>query len=446
MPSETAGPRGAGTYLKYLGAVRTPHLLFQDFARRYGDFVKLPAGPKDVYLLSHPDQVREVLVDQQDAVSKGRGAAASGRMLGDGLLTTEAARHDADLEVVQPAFNPVRLTGLGDAIAQEAARCLDRLFPETGRVDVYPRLAKVTLPMVVMATLGEGSDGGEGPRIVRAIDDLYETFNALRVLPSLGPLVHVPIPRVRRFERASETVDDVLGRAIASRRADPGPWMVGDMFEVQGRRGLSDHEIRDQLVQIYGGHRPARVAQSWTMYQLARNPDVQQRLHDEVDLVLDGRIPAGDDYHRLPYTRQVFAESLRFYPPVWILTRRVLRDMPVSGGVLPADSILFVSEWVIHHDPRWYPDPERFDPERFTEEATRGRPEHAFFPFGAGRRGCVGSPFAWLEGVLLLASIAQRWRISLVPGFEPEPLMRVNIKPRRGMLLHLERRKKSVKG
>jgi cytochrome P450 len=444
MASAVAGPRGPGAYLRYLAAVRTPHLLFQEFASRYGDVVRLPAGPKHVYLLSHPDHVRQVLVDHQDVVSKGRGAAASGRMLGDGLLTTEAARHDADLDVVQPALGTERLTRLGDAIAQEAARCLDRRFPEAGRVDVYPRLAKVTLPMAVMATVGEGSDGGEGPRIVQAIDDLYDTFNALKVLPSLGPLVRLPIPRVRRFERASRTVDQMLGEAIARRRVDPGPWIVGDLFGVDGRRAMTDHEIRDQLVQLYGGHRAARVAQTWTMYQLAGNPEIQQKLHDEVDSVLGDRPPGGEDFHRLPYTTKVFSESLRFYPPVWILTRRVLRDLPVSGGTLPAGSILFVSEWVIHHDPRWYPDPERFDPERFTDQAVRARHDSAFFPFGAGKRGCVGSPFAWLEGVLLLASIAQRWRISLVPGFEPEPLMRVNIKPRRGMLLQLERRKQAA--
>lgn len=444
MASAVAGPRGPGTYLKYLAAVRKPHLLFQEFADRYGDVVRLPAGPKHVYLLSHPDHVQQVLVDHQDSVSKGRGAAASGRMLGDGLLTTEAARHDADLDVVQPAFDTERLTRLGDAIAQEAARCLDRRFREAGHVDVYPRLAKVTLPMAVMATLGEGSDGGDGPRIVQAIDDLYDTFNSLKVLPSLGPLVHLPIPRVRRFERASRTVDEVLGSSVARRRADPGPWIVGDLFGADGRRGMTDHEIRDQLVQLYGGHRPARVAQSWTMYQLAKHPEIQQKLHDEVDSVLGDRIPGGEDFHRLPYTTKVFSESLRFYPPVWILTRRVLRDLPISGGTLPAGSILFVSEWVIHHDPRWYPEPERFDPERFTDQAVRARHASAFFPFGAGKRGCVGSPFAWLEGVLLLASIAQRWRISLVPGFEPEPLMRVNIKPRRGMLLQLERRKEAA--
>jgi cytochrome P450 len=440
MPSVVAGPRGPGTYLKYAASSRTPHLLFQELARRYGDLVKLPAGPKDVYLLSHPDHVRQIFVDHQDSVSKGRGAAASGRMLGGGLLTTEAARHDADLDVVQPALDPERLKRLGDAVSEEAARCLDRNLPSAGRVDVYPSLAKVTLPMLVMATLGEGSDDGEGPGIVRAIDDLYDTFNALKIVPSLGPLVRLPIPRARRFERSSRTVDEVLGRAIARRRAEPGPWIVADLFGAGGRRGLSDHEIRDQLVQLYGGHRPARVAQSWTMYQLARNPQVQARLHDEVDSVLRGRRPGGDDVDRLRYTTKVFSESLRFYPPVWVLTRRVVRDLPVTGGSLPAGSILFVSEWVIHHDPRWYPDPERFDPDRFEDEAVRARPEHAYFPFGAGRRGCVGSPFAWMEGVLLLASIAQRWRISLVPGFEPEPLMRVNIKPRRGMLLQLDRR------
>jgi cytochrome P450 len=177
------------------------------------------------------------------------------------------------------------------------------------------------------------------------------------------------------------------------------------------------------------------------MHLLARNPEIQERLHDEIDAVVGDRLPGGSDYHRLEYTRKVFAEGLRCYPPVWVLTRRVIRDLPVRGGTLPAGSIIFVSEWVIHHDPRWYEYPERFDPERFSDEATRARPEFAYFPFGAGYRDCVGSPFAWLEGVLLLALIVQRWRISSVADFEPEPLMRVNIKPRNGMVLTLEPRR-----
>lgn len=345
MTSKTPGPRGLGTYVKYLGAVRAPHLLFQDLAKRHGDFVKLPAGPKKTYLLSHPDHVREVLVDGARSVSKGHGAAASARMLGAGLLTTAGVRHDADRAVVEPTLDPDRISKLGDTALMEA---IDR------------------------------------------------------------------------------------------RRADPGPWIVGDLV---ARGGMSDRQIRDQLVQLYGGHRPARVAQSWGMYLLAKNLDVQERLAEEIATVLGDRLPDGDDYSKLPYTKKVWSEILRFYPPVWILTRRVNKDLPVSGGMLPVGSILFVSEYVIHHDARWYPDPERFDSERFSEEAVAGRHDFAFFPFGAGIRGCVGSPFADLEGALLLATIVQRWRISTVPGSEPEPLMRVNIKPKRGVVLRLTRRK-----
>jgi cytochrome P450 len=434
MSGTAPGPRGLGTYVKYLGAVRAPHLLFQDFARRYGDFVRLPAGPKKTYLLSHPDHVREVLVEGAASVSKGRGAAASGRMLGAGLLTTAGARHDADREVVEPTLDPARIEELGDAIVQEADRRLSR-WNVSRPIDVYPLLAKVTLPMLVQATLGEGSDGPLGPRVVDAVDELYDAFNDFKVLPSLGPLVRLPFPKVKRFERAEREADAAFREAIGRHRE--GPWIASDLVKA----GMTNQEIRDQLVQLYGGHRPARVAQSWGMHLLARNPDVQARLADEVDSVLGDRLAGGADYGKLPYTRKVWSEILRYYPPVWILTRRVTRDLPVSGGTMPAGSILFVSQYVIHHDPRWYPDPERFDPERFSEEKVTGRHPYAYFPFGAGIRGCVGSPFADLEGVLLLATIVQRWKISPVPGFEPVPLMRVNIKPKNGVRVKLDRRK-----
>jgi cytochrome P450 len=437
MSGTAPGPRGLGTYVKYLGAVRAPHLLFQDFARRYGDFVRLPAGPKKTYLLSHPDHVREVLVEGATSVAKGRGAAASGRMLGDGLLTTAGARHDADRGVVEPTLDPARIEELGDAIVQEADRRLSR-WNVSRPLDVYPLLAKVTLPMVVQATLGEGSDGPLGPRVVDAVDELYDAFNDFKVLPSLGPLVRLPFPKVKRFERAEREADAAIGEAVGRHRS--GPWIVGDLVKAE----MKDKEIRDQLVQLYGGHRPARVAQSWGMHLLAKNPDVQARLAEEIDSVLGDRLAGGADYEKLPYTRKVWSEILRFYPPVWILTRRVVRDLPVSGGTMQAGSILFVSQYVIHHDPRWYPDPERFDPERFSDEEVAGRHPYAYFPFGAGIRGCVGSPFADLEGVLLLATIVQRWKISPVPGFEPVALMRVNIKPKSGVRIKLDRRKEEA--
>jgi cytochrome P450 len=441
MSDRPPEPRGIGTYVHYLRSVKTPHLLFQEVARRYGDFARLPAGPKRVFLLSHPDHVREVFVDNVDAVSKGRGAAASGRMLGAGLLTTEAAVHDPDRAVVEPALDPDRLIRLGDAIGAEGDRCLSR-WSANGPFDVYPALARVTLPMAVQGLMGEGSDGPLGPRIVQAIDELYDAFNAFKVLPSIDSLAKsLPLPKVRRFERASRRVDGIVAEGIERRRADPGPWVMSDWFPREGGPGLSDRQIRDHLVQLFGGHRPARVTQSWTMHLLAKHPEIQERVAEEIDSVLGDRIPGGEDVPRLVYTRKVFAEGLRWYPPVWVLTRRVNRDLAVSGGTLPAGSIIFVSEWVIHHDPRWYEDPERFDPERFSDEASAARPEFAYFPFGAGYRDCVGSPFAWLEGVLLLAMIVQRWKISSVPGFEPEPLMRVNIKPRNGMVLDLEPRR-----
>ena len=193
--------------------------------------------------------------------------------------------------------------------------------------------------------------GPKGRRIVRVIEVLYDALNAFKVLPSLGPLVRLPLPNVRRFERASHEVDVVLGHAIERRRADPGPWVVGDLMPRDGREGLSDHQIRDHLVQLFGGHRPARVTQSWTMHLLAKNPDIQERLKEEIDSVVGDRLPGGADYPHLEYTRKVFAEGLRFYPPVWVLTRRVIRDLQVSGGTLPSGSIIFISQWVIHPTP-----------------------------------------------------------------------------------------------
>jgi cytochrome P450 len=199
--------------------------------------------------------------------------------------------------------------------------------------------------------------------------------------------------------------------------------------------------LRDQVITIFlAGYETIANALSWTWYLLAHNPLAEKRFHAELDETLAGRAPTLNDLPRLRYTEMVLAESMRLYPPAWAMGRRALRDFALGPYRLPARTTVLMSQYVLHRDPRYYPDPLRFDPERFTPEAKAARPRLAYFPFGAGARQCIGESFAWMEGVLALATIGQQWRFRLLPGHKAEPQPLITLRPRGGLPMRLESR------
>src|SRR5574338_564275 len=204
---------------------------------------------------------------------------------------------------------------------------------------------------------------------------------------------------------------------------------------------MTDLQLRDEAMTIFlAGHETTANALTWTWYLLSQHPDVEKRLHAEIDTALGGRLPGADDLADLPYTRMVLAESMRLYPPAWIVGRRALGAFAVNDYMIPARSIILLCQYTMHRDPRWFPEPERFDPERFTAERQAARPRFAYFPFGGGPRVCIGEQFAWMEGVILLATIAQRWRLRLVPGHPIALQPIITLRPKHGMRMTIEPR------
>jgi cytochrome P450 len=205
--------------------------------------------------------------------------------------------------------------------------------------------------------------------------------------------------------------------------------------------GMSDVQLRDELMTIFlAGHETTANALTWTWYLLSQHPDVEARFHAEIDSALGGRLPTADDLVSLPYTRMVLAESMRLYPPAWIVGRRALAPFEANGYEIPPRSIVLMSQYITHRDPRWFPDPERFDPERFTPERQAERPKFAYFPFGGGPRVCIGEQFAWLEGIIALSAIAQRWRLRLVGGHPVALQPIITLRPKYGMRMTIESR------
>jgi cytochrome P450 len=253
----------------------------------------------------------------------------------------------------------------------------------------------------------------------------------------------LPLPSIRRFERARDFLDQTIYRIIAERHAskeDKGD-LLSMLLLAQDEDGsaMSDKQIRDEALTLFlAGHETTANALMWSWYLLSQNPATAAKFYDEVDRVLGDRLPGFDDLPSLKYTEGVFAESMRLYPPAWAIGRRAKTDCAIGPYTVPARSILMMSPYVVHRDPRWYPEPEHFRPERWAEPDTR--PKFSYVPFGGGTRVCIGERFAWMEGVLLLSTIAQKWRFKLLPGHPVETAALITLRAKHGMKMVAEER------
>ena len=413
-------------------------------AREHGDVARWRLGAERMALLSHPDDVRDVLVTHARLFRKGRGLERAKLLLGEGLLTSEGELHLRQRRLAQPAFHRDRVAAYGDTMARYAARARDR-WRAGDTVDAAHEMMRLTLA-VVGKTLFDADVEEEAPEIGQALTDAFRSFG-FAVLPLGELLQRVPfLPPVRRFNRARARLDATIYRLVAEHRADGRD--RGDLLsmlmaaqDTEGAGGgMTDLQLRDEAMTIFlAGHETTANALAWSWYLLSQHPEAEARLHAELDASLGGRAPGAADLPRLPFARAVLAESMRLYPPAWVIGRRNVEPYAVRGETLAARTVVLLSPWVVHRDPRWWPEPEAFRPDRWAAPAP-DRPKFAYFPFGAGTRVCIGEQFAWMEGVLLLATIAQRWRLRLVPGHPVEPQAIITLRPRHGLRMIVEPR------
>ena len=416
-------------------------------AREHGDLVRFKLGPEEVFQLNHPDYIRDVLVTHHRNFMKGRGLQRAKRLLGEGLLTSEGEFHRRQRRLSQPAFHRQRVAAYGEAMVGYAVRRAEG-WHDGATLDLAREMNGLTLA-VVGKTLFDAEVGSEAGELREALTAAMELFT-LTTLPFAELLEKLPLPMTRRFHRARARLDATIYRIIDERRrsqVDRGDLLsmlllAQDEEAPEGElRGMTDEQLRDEAMTIFlAGHETTANALAWTWYLLSAHPEAEAKLHAELDETLGGRLPKVDDVPRLRYAEMIFAESMRLYPPAYVLGRRALGDYEIAGCPVPAGALLLMSQYVMHRDARYFPEPEKFDPARWTPEAQAGRPKFSYFPFGGGPRQCIGEGFAWMEGVLLIATIAQRWRLRLVPGHPVELQPLVTLRPKHGMLMTLERR------
>lgn len=413
-------------------------------AREYGDLAYFRLGPQHAYLLNHPDFVRHILVTNQGNFTKSRALQRSKILLGEGLLTSEGQHHTQQRRLVQPGFHRDRLASYARVMSDYAVRLRERWKPGA-TIEVSHEMMRLTLS-IVGKTLFSADIEASASQIGEAMTNVLKMFHLL-MMPFSEYIEKLPLPSMRRFEKARAHLNATIYSLIRERReskADTGDLLSMLLLarddETNGAQ-MIDQQVRDEaLTLLLAGHETTAQALTWTWYLLSQNPECERLMHDEVDSVLEGRAPAFDDLPRLPYTEMIFAESLRLYPPAWGVSRKAKEDFNLGSARIPAQSICILSPYVTHRDARWFPNPERFDPQRWTPEARESRPKFCYFPFGGGARVCIGERFAWMEGVLVLAALAQKWKLRLVEPQRVEPLALITLRPKHGVQMIVEPR------
>jgi cytochrome P450 len=420
---------------------KNPPRFLQSLARDHGDLVHFRLGPQHVYLVSNPDWIKDILVTHQTNFTKSRFLERAKVRLGEGLLTSEGEFHRRQRRLVQPAFHRDRLVGYASAMVECTARTREE-WSDGAQLDMSREMMRLTLA-VVAKTLFSADVTTEADNIGAALTQVMVLFDMV-LMPFSEWIEKLPLPSVRRFEKARDFLDKTIYGIIAGRRASKED--KGDLLSMlllaqdeDGSAGMSDKQIRDEALTLFlAGHETTANALMWSWYLLSQNPSAAAKFYAEVDRALGDRLPTFDDLPQLKYTEGVFAEAMRLYPPAWVIGRRVKTEYAIGEFSVPTRSILMMSPYVVHRDPRWFPDPDQFKPERWAEADTR--PKFSYFPFGGGTRVCIGERFAWMEGVLLLAAVAQKWRFKLVPGHPVETAALITLRAKHGMKMVAEGR------
>jgi cytochrome P450 len=447
----TAAPGPQGSF--FSGVARdlvagAPRYL-NHLADTYGPFVRFKVFQKAFYLVSDPELIREVLVTQAANFPKDdRDVAILDRAIGHGLVSANGAEHKRQRRLTQPAFHTRRIDAYAGTMVDYTTAMLDE-WRDGQELDVAEAMSALTMLIVARTLFGAdrvamrhtAEDIGAAIHVLQAAAD--KEFQSPFLLPEW-----LPTGMNRQRRAAREVLYEIVDRLIAERRAQGDAADSGDLLSMlllsrdeSGDR-MSDDEVRDQAVTLFvAGHETTSNALTWTWYLLSQQPAEEARLHAELEATLGGRPPALADLPRLPYTLQVIKEAMRLYPPAWVVNiRRAAADTTLGPYAVKRDDRLWLSPFIMHRRPAFFPDPERFDPDRWTPERERALPKFAYMPFGGGPRVCIGNGFALMEAHLIVAAVAQRYRLRLRPGHPIDLNAQITLSNHGGMPMTVERR------
>jgi cytochrome P450 len=422
------------------------------WARTYGDIVYYRFFDFHFYVLFHPQHVEQVLVGKTSNFVKGITSRANPELFGNGLLTSDGDFWRRQRRLSNPAFHRESLVRYAEITVEEAARLMDG-WTNGEKRNIHNDMMNVTLRIVLRSLFG--SELGESMRVIEpALDTIMVSSSGFH---SIAFYLGLPTPMRKRHFLAVEKLNEIVYGLIARGReklkssgnsaGNADRHGAKDLLTLlltardDDGNSMSDQQLRDEVITLLlAGHETTALNLSWTWYLLAQHPEIEEKLHAELDAVLGGRAPSAADLPKLQCTDRVIREALRLYPPAWRIFRRTEERFDVGEYTLPAGSNIVLSQWVTQRDPRWFSEPDRFNPDRWNEDAAAKLPRFAYFPFGGGPRVCIGAGFAMMEATLLLATIAQRYRIRLAPNQRIAPLASITLRPKNGIRVELEER------
>jgi cytochrome P450 len=425
----------------------SPILLFEHLLKTYGNIAHYKFLGTPIVFINDPDYIREILINQAGSFVKERTVRRMKILLGEGLITSDDPIHKRQRRIAAPAFHRQRIAAYGDQIVACAATQRETWQPNQ-QIDIAAASMQLSLEIVARTLFNT-----EVTADIRSINDEVNTimglYNFIVAFPRIESFLHLPIPAIMKFRRAKARLDAIVDRLIREHReagVDKGDLLSmllssRDEEDTQ-HTGMSDEQIRDEVLTIFlAGYETVANGLAWTWYLLSQNPDVEAKLHAELDAVLgtgpQQRLPTLADYPNLRYTEQVFAESMRLYPPAWAMGRMSTKPVTLGPYRIPPGAHFFFSQYIMGRDPQYFPDPLRFDPDRFSPENKAARPKFTYFPFGGGSRQCIGEAFAWMEGVFSIATIAQRWRMTYLGTSLPEVQAKITLRPKFPLMMQL---------
>jgi cytochrome P450 len=411
---------------------------------KLGDVAAFKMGSQRGFLISDPKLIHDMLITNAHKFVKGRALQRAKSLLGNGLLTAEGAFHLRQRRMIQPAFHRQRISEYASAMVGAAEKMSNEWCHGETR-DISNEMMRLTL-RVVGRTLFNTNVEDETDEVAKAMTSLVSLFTYL-LLPFSEFLEKLPLPQTMRFRKARNILNDVIFNIIDERRrsgedaADLLSMLLLAHDEGDGS-GMTDEQIRDEALTLFlAGHETTANALTWTWYLLSQDPEVEHKLHGELNRRLDGRSPTFDDISNLIYTQAVLAESMRLFPPAWTIGRLATESHEFGGYTVKKGDLILASQWVMHHDRRFWDDADSFKPERWltlsVKEATQ---RFIYFPFGGGVRRCIGESFAWTEGILLLATLARNWKLRLDPKQKIGLSPMITLRPKFGMKMQLAAR------
>ena len=415
---------------------------FSEVARTYGDLASFRFGPRRIFLASHPDLIEQVLLTDAKYYIKHFGARMYMPVLGKGLVTSEGDFWLRQRKLSQPAFLKSRVHSYAPMMGELTRKMVDNWKPGE-RVDIHFEFSSLT-SAIALKTLFGLDDHEDRETFVQALRGAFFVLSA-----KFRSLVRVPLwvptPRNLKLKKAIAHLDHVLDGFIQSGRArkEPGNDLLSRLIHAEDENGqkMTDRQLRDEAMTLYlAGHETTALTLSWSWLLLAQHPQVEEKLVAEWKRVLDGRTPTPEDLPNLPYTDAVLTEAMRVYPPVFLIGREATCDLELGGYRVKKGCTIFMSQWVNHRDPRYFPEPEVFRPERWEDGLAKRIPKYAYFPFGGGQRVCIGNTFALMEAAIILAAVGQKYQFTLMPDAIIDVNPQITLLPLHGIPATLQRR------